>query len=356
MRIETLFWSAVVVLAVALLIYRHVSRRKSNAALGRFTEAYDAARRRLIADPQAVTLGAQTDYAVLTVIEAITENRGGGAPPALADLSPRELRAVELAHAATIMTDRQFDKALRRLSAKEHTVFRQLRGLSQEQPVTSGVHARAGHPDAGERSGAKVEHAAERVTTKEQNGRTFDRLQIAGILNWLETAAPRDPDMWHLLADLNWDYPEIYDILLWVASQPECDASTALLILQLMQPDVAMDKAAGGLRWRTAGDADPAASSEVRLLAMIGKRSEDESFVRRELAPDRLCSPEANAALLDMMLGEKQRIEGDGRKLPFLLAVKLLTKPALLTGRRPKTDFEVRDDCLLVPAALRPTL
>lgn len=342
-RIETLFWSAVVVLAIGVLVYRHVNRRNVNRALGEAREAYAAARAQLIADPLAVSFGPKGGYAVLTVVEAIADGRGAGPPPTFAELSGREMRAVELAHAATILTDRQFNKTLRRLSAKEQTVFRQLRDLMRDETSAPPVRETTLRADTSKRSAA-IDESGER-----QSRPVFDALPIAGILEWLKNTAPRDPDMWHLLPELNWDHSEIHDILLWVVSQEECDASTAVLILHLMQPDVAMDMASGGQRWHAGGEADASVSSEVRLLAMIGKRSEEESFGHHVFAPDRLCTDEGNKALLDMMLSEKERIESAGRRLPFPLPVKLLSKPALVTGRKPKPDFEVHDDRLLVP-------
>lgn len=354
MRVETLFWIVVVVLSCLFLLYRHVNRRRLNRALGKLHKIYDEARAGFLSGSRARAYGILPQDAMLGALEAFSEARGGGPPPAFTDLTKREMRFVELLHATTSMNDREIKRTLARLSKQEQKTFQQLRDIyGGPAPRKSYARALVDRVVAYRRSRREAKLAAEHRRVEDEYWSRFDKLQISHVLEWLETEAPRDPDMWHKLVGLNWDYPEIYDILLWVVSQPECDASTAHLVLHLMQPDVAMDMASGGQRWLGAsGIVDPADSSEVRLLAMIGKRSEEESFVRHELLPDRLCTEEGNASLMDMMLDEKQRIEREGRTLPFPLPVKLLSRPVRLAGRKPKTDYDVHDDCVLLPKSL----
>lgn len=352
MRAETWFWIIVVVLASAYLIYSHVNRRRLNIALGKLPELYDAARAGFLSGSRALAYSTQPQHAMLVALEAISEMREGQPPPAFADLSKRERRCVELLHAATCMSDREFKRTLARLSKQEQNAFQQLRDI-YDGPAPRKPYARAMVDRVAVywRSRREAKLAAERQRAADEYWSRFDELEISCVLEWLKTEAPRDPDMWHKLPGLNWDYPEIYDILLWVVTQPECDAATAILILQLMSPDVAMDLASGGTRWRRPGDLEPLESAEVKLLAMICMRSEKSSFVRRELAPDRLCTAERNAGLLDMMLTQKQGIEAAGRNVPFPLPEKLLSKPVPATVREPLTGFEVHDDRVLLPKA-----
>ncbi|RDL51405.1 hypothetical protein BLJAPNOD_02538 [Ensifer sp. M14] len=351
MRVETLFWIVVVVLSCLFLLYRHVNRRRLNRALGKLPEIYDAARASFLSGSRARGHGILPLDAMLGTLEAFSEAKGGGPPPEFADLTKREMRFFELLHATTSMSDREFKRTLARLSKQEQKTFQELRDLYGGPALgKSYPRARIDRMAAKWRSRRETKLAAEHQRVEDEYWSRFDQLQIYHVPEWLKTEAPRDPDMWHKLVGLNWDYSEIYDILLWVVSQPECDASTAILILQMMAPDVAMELASGGTQWLPSGGiADQIVSSEVGLLAMIGKRSEEESFVRHELLPDRPSSEEGNAALLGMMLDEKQRIEGEGRTLPFPLPVKLLSKPHPPMGRKPKTDYNVHDGCVLLP-------
>ncbi|MCV9996722.1 DUF4274 domain-containing protein [Pararhizobium sp. YC-54] len=354
MRIETLFWSAVVVVSCAVLVHRYLGRRTLNKCLLKAPDAYEAARAKFISGARAASHGDEAELGMLTAIETFTETRGGNAPPAFAELSRRERRFVELVHATVTLPDPEFEGMLRRLSKVEQQMFQQLRTLSpSREPLKSRIQIMRERLEARRRAERERKLAAEVNRETHERSPRFDSMPISDILEWLKTEAPRDPDMWHKLPELNWDYEEIYDILQWVVSQPECDASTAIVILHLMNVDVTMDLASGGERRRVSPDFDPSTNAEVKLLAIIGRRSEEDSFVRHELAPDRLSIDENNAGLLAMMQSEKQRIEAEGRNVPFPLPVKLLSKPVLKTGRLPHTVFQVNDDRLDWPEAMK---
>lgn len=348
MRVETLFWIVVVVLSCLFLLYRHMNRRRLNRALGKLPEIYDAVRASFLSGSRAVPDSSLPRHAMLGTLEAISETRGGP-PPAFADLSKRERRFVELLHATTCMSDREFERTLAQLSKQEQKTFQQLRDIySGPPPRKSYTRLMIDRVAAYRRARREAKLAAESQRRYDAYWAQFVFWEVHDILQWLKTDAPRDPDMWHLLPDLNWDYPELYDVLLWVVTQPECDAATAINILHLMNPDVAMDQASGGKFWPVYGNVDPAESAEVKLLAMIGTRSEQAGFVRNELLPDQMCTNEDNAGLLAMILRERQRIEEAGRSVPFPLPVKLLSKPVLETGRIPATSYEAHDDRLIL--------
>ncbi|MBZ7921988.1 DUF4274 domain-containing protein [Ensifer adhaerens] len=350
MRVETLFWIAVVVLSCLFLLYQHLDRRRLNRTLGKLPEIYDAARAEFLSGSRASAHSKRPRHAMLGTLETISETTGGGGPPpAFADLTKREMRFVELLHATTCMNDREFKRTLTRLSKQEQKTFQQLRDIYGGPPPRRSYARRMIDRVARYRRvrrQAKLDAEAKRASDARWAAEYYF-WEIPDILQWLRTEAPRDPDLWHLLPGLNWDYEELYDVLLWVVTQPECDAATAILILHLMAPDVAMDIASGGTQWCEPGD-KRAESTEVKLLAMIGVRSEDSSFVRHELAPDWLCTTESNAGLLDMMLSKKERIEASGRNVPFPLPVKLLSTPVPATGRTPATRYETHDDRLLL--------
>lgn len=354
MRIETLFWGAVVVVSCAVLIHRYIGRRKHNQFLLKASDTYAATRTKFVSGARAASHGDDVELGMLTAIETFTETRRGNAPPVFADLSKREKRFVELVHLTAALPDSEFKRMFRRLTKAEQQTFGPLRGLSHSaQPLQSRIQSMRErlemrrNAQTGQKPVAEANHGTDQLSPR------FDSMPISSVLEWLKTEAPRDPDMWHLLTNLNWDYEEIFDILAWVVNQPECDASTAIVILHLMNADVTMEQASGGKRWSTSSDFDPSTSAQVKLLARIGRRSEDGSFVRHELAPDLLGSGENNRALLAMMMDEKQRIEAEGRNLPFPLPVKLLSKPILTTGRLPRTDFQVNDDRLYWPEAMK---
>lgn len=350
MRVETLFWIVVVVLSCLFLLYRHLNRRRLNRTLGKLPEIYGAARASFLSGSRAAPSSSQPRHAILGALEALSETKNGEPPPAFADLSKRERRLFELLHATTCMNDREFKRTLARLSKQEQKTFQQLRDIyGGPPPRRSYVLQMIDHVAVYRRVRRKAKLDAEAKRASDARwAAEYYFWEIPDILQWLRTEAPRDPDLWHLLPGLNWDYPELYDVLLWVVTQPECDAATAILILHLMAPDVAMDKASRGTRWLKPGEVEPAEITEVKLLAMIGVRSEDASFARHELAPDGLCTTESNAGLLDMMLSEKERIEAAGRNVPFPLPVKLLSTPVPVTGRMPATPYETHDDRLLL--------
>lgn len=350
MRVETLFWIVVVVLSCLFLLHRHLNRRRLNRALGKLPEVYDAARASFLSGSRAAPSSSQRRHAMLGTLATISETRGGESPPAFADLTKREMRFVELLHATTCMNDREFKRTLTRLSKQEQKTFQQLRDIyGGPPPRRSYVRQMIDHVAVYRRVRRKAKLDAEAKRASDALwAAEYYFWEIPDILQWLKTDAPRDPDMWHLLPGLNWDYEELYDVLLWVVTQPECDAATAIDILHLMNPDVTMDKASGGTRWLMPGEVNPVESTEVKLLAMIGVRSEDSSFVRHELAPDWLCTTESNVGLLDMMLSEKESIEAAGRNVPFPMPVKLLSTPVPATGRMPATPYETHDDRLLL--------
>lgn len=349
MRVETLFWIVVVVVSCLFLLYGHMNRRRLNRALGKLPEVYDAARAGFLSGSRAAPSSSQPRHAMLGALEALSETKNGEPPPAFADLSKRERRLFELLHATTCMNDREFKRTLARLSNQEHKTFQQLRDIYGGPPprrsyVRQMIDRVAVYRRV--RRKAKLDAEAKRASDARWAAEYYF-WEIPDILQWLRTEAPRDPDLWHLLPGLNWDYEELYDVLLWVVTQPECDAATAILILHLMAPDVAMDIASGGTRWCEPGG-KRSESTKVKLLAMIGVRSEDSSFIRHELAPDWLCTTESNAGLLGMMLSEKARIEAAGRNVPFPLPVKLLSTPVPATVRMPATPYETHDDRLLL--------
>lgn len=152
---------------------------------------------------------------------------------------------------------------------------------------------------------------------------------------------------------LNWDYEELYKILRWIVEQPECDAATAIDILNLMEPDTAMDITSGGTRWVfNHKDSDPETRDEVQLLKTICLRSEDGSFKGPTLKQG--FDPSENLDLLNMMRGELVKIEAAGRMFPFPLPVRLLSAPEpenLAARTRP---IIANDDRIEVPISWGP--
>jgi len=175
------------------------------------------------------------------------------------------------------------------------------------------------------------------------------RIEMPEILDWLQMRAPRSPDLWHILPDLNWDHEEhLYPILLWAVRQPECDAATAIDILQLMNDDVALDLASGGTRWARSGF-DPDNSDEVRLLQAICERSEGAGFAGPVLKQTMWASTHANHQHLEMLQGVLAEIEAEGRSVPFPLPVKLLSAPVPDDVRAARTPVRTDDDAIEVP-------
>lgn len=175
------------------------------------------------------------------------------------------------------------------------------------------------------------------------------RIEMPDILFWLQTRAPRSPDLWHILPDLNWDHEEhLLPILWWVVRQPECDAATAIDILKLMNDDVTLDLASGGTRWARSCF-DPDDSDEVRLLQAICERSEGAGFAGPLLKQTMGPSTHANRQHLEMLEGVLATIEADGRSVPFPLPVKLLSAPVPDDVRQAETPVRTDDDAIEVP-------
>lgn len=195
----------------------------------------------------------------------------------------------------------------------------------------------------------KQQHAPAVAVARPEEPPAMTRIEMPEILDWLQTRAPRSPDLWHILPDLNWDYEEhLLPILLWVVRQPECDAATAIDILKLMNADVTLDRASGGTTW-TFGAFDPNDSDEVRLLQAICERSEGAGFSGPVLQQTMWPSTHANRQYLEMLQGVLAKIEAEGRSVPFPLPVKLLSAPVPDDVRPARTPVQIYDDAILVP-------
>lgn len=195
----------------------------------------------------------------------------------------------------------------------------------------------------------KQQHAPAATIARPEEPPAMTRIEMPEILAWLQTRAPRSPDLWHILPDLNWDHEEhLHPILLWVVRQPDCDAATAIDILSLMNDDVTLDLASGGTRWARTGF-DPNDSDEVRLLQAICERSEGGGFAGPVLKQTMWPSTHANHQHLEMLQGVLAKIEAEGRSVPFPLPVKLLSAPVPDDVRPARTPVRLDDDAILVP-------
>lgn len=173
-----------------------------------------------------------------------------------------------------------------------------------------------------------------RVDAAERHGVEGD------LLDWLQTRAPRNADLLHRLPGLNWDYPQLWGILLWAVQRPECDEATALDILYLAQ---ASDLLGEVLQGR--GPKDWRASDKYRLIATTCDRLARDDFASKRLAP--LAVPRGEVAAL--LAGLKDKLTAAG--VPFDRAPWPV--PDRLATLQPGTEdtdrhYEALDDELVV--------
>lgn len=222
---------------------------------------------------------------------------------------PEDLRRfLELAHLLDVLDDSELNKRQETFSETEKGILKELAALSQ---------------------GETVENLLRQFGLSKFDPAAYERIAMVDVLDWLKSNAVRDPAIWHEMPWLNWDYSaEMYSILRWVVDQPECDAATAVDILYLMGVDTTMDIASGGTKWLfNQTSSDPFLSEEVQLLKTICLRSDAGTFAGPALKQKWDATGSTNLALLAMMKNVLAEIEAAGRKVPFPLPERLLSRP-----------------------------
>ncbi len=79
---------------------------------------------------------------------------------------------------------------------------------------------------------------AEGVNRPVRARRPEPMVKLEDLLEWLKSDPQSTPKLWHhVVADLNYDVDETWDILEWIMQQPNCDAGTVRKVLTLTDAD-----------------------------------------------------------------------------------------------------------------------
>ncbi len=189
-------------------------------------KAYDRGVVMLNAPPSSIERGAKAEFLLPW---AIAQARGKDVAPAYADLSPKEIRLVELALETVNAGDRAFTTLKGRLDATERAYVENLRPMAKADPrdTLEKLHSKV-KSRVNKLLKATKSKAAPVVESSEPTRRPF--MHASEMFYWLP--ATNDPDLWHILmGGLDFSTEEMLPVVRWIIENPACDQATAALAM-----------------------------------------------------------------------------------------------------------------------------
>ena len=254
--------------------------------------------------------------------------------PDYAALSPNELKAMEVLHAA--LNDDQFDVMERYPAAWAVIVPLAHEALDSKGKTLERckLYEIAPEPELGITNPSLAAAAIvgffnrfdfDKIPTVDQRVDFEECGTIAGL------EQSRDPDLWHLVpGGFNFDSERTFEVLNWIIEQPECDRATAALIfLRLCGSDYV---------GKPIIPEDERSRPTAEIINKICKRSESEGFARSELSLSCVEEADDQRPLLQEMVASYSGAIGDCIPIP----TRLFSVPFI--GRAPITPYVVQDE------------